>query len=68
MSNENNSRSAMIAAAAILVGVSLALLLMPKIVLWLGGYSPFLGFAFGALVILAFFLIFWLRSRYQRRR
>lgn len=48
MSNENNSRSAMIAAAAILVGVSLALLLMPKIVLWLGGYSPFLGFAFGA--------------------
>ena len=30
--------------------------------------SPWLAAAFGALFVLAFFLIFWLRARYQRGR
>ncbi len=41
---------------------------MPKIMLWLGDYSPFLAAAFGSVVVLCFFLLFWLRARYQRRR
>jgi hypothetical protein len=39
---------------------------MPKIVLGIGAYSPALGFAAGILIILAFFLIFWLRSKFKK--
>lgn len=65
---DKETRSSAIAAFVILLGISLALLVMPKVVLWVGGYSPVLAAALGTLVILAFFLIFWLRARYQRRR
>ncbi|RYB97991.1 hypothetical protein [Ciceribacter ferrooxidans] len=65
---DKETRSSAIAAFVILLGVALALLVMPKVVLWVGGYSPVLAAALGTLVILAFFLIFWLRARYQRRR
>jgi hypothetical protein len=34
----------------------------------LGEISPFLGFAAGALLIAAFFGVFWLRRKYQDRR
>ena len=59
--------SAAIAAAIILVVVGAALYFLPKIVLWIGGYSPVLAVAVGVIVIAAFFLIFWVRSRYQKR-
>lgn len=59
--------SAAIAAAIILVVVGAALYFLPTIVLWIGGYSPVLAVAVGAIVIAAFFLIFWVRSRYQKR-
>lgn len=65
---DKETRSSAIAAFVILLGIALALLVMPKVVLWVGGYSPVLAAALGTLVILAFFLIFWLRARYQRRR
>lgn len=65
---DKNTRSTAIAAFVILLGIVLALLVMPKVVLWIGGYSPVLAAALGTLVILSFFLIFWLRARYQRRR
>jgi hypothetical protein len=41
-------------------------LVMPKIMLWLGSYSPWLGGAFGTLFVLAFFGVFWLRRRFKR--
>ena len=41
--------------------------IMPKIMLWLGDYSPWLAAAFGTVAVLCFFLLFWLRARYQRR-
>lgn len=66
--DDKNSRSSAIAAFVILLGIGIALLVMPKVVLWVGGYSPVLAAALGTLVILSFFLIFWLRARYQRRR
>lgn len=56
----------MIAAALILLIAGAALYFMPAIVLAIGSYSPLLGFAAGAAIILGFFGIFWLRSRYKR--
>jgi hypothetical protein len=41
---------------------------MPTIVLWIGNYSPALATVVGACLILTFFVIFWLRARYQRKR
>lgn len=61
-------RSNAIAAAVILVGAGLLFYAMPKIMLWIGGFSPALAGVFGAGAVLAFFGIFWLRSRYQRRK
>jgi uncharacterized membrane protein len=62
------AKSQAIAAAAILFGVALVIYLMPTIVLWIGNYSPLLAFFVGALLVLGFFLIFWLRARHQRRK
>ncbi|HCL66524.1 MAG TPA: hypothetical protein DIC56_17140 [Rhizobium sp.] len=63
-----NNRSSAIAAAIIILGVGIMLFVLPKIVLWVGDFSPVLATVLGSLVILSFFLIFWLRARYQRRR
>jgi hypothetical protein len=65
---KTDSRSAAIAAAIILLVAGTILYLMPNMILWLGDFSPWLATAFGICVILCFFLIFWLRARYQRRR
>lgn len=62
-----DNRSAAIAAAIILVAVAAVFMLLPRIVLWIGDFSPLLAIAVGALFVLSFFLIFWLRARYQRR-
>lgn len=64
--NGNQTRNNAIAAAIILLVAGLALYFMPKIVLWLGGYSPVLGFAAGVVIVLGFFLVFWLRSRFKK--
>ena len=64
--NGNQTRNNAIAAGIILAAVALALFFMPNIVLGIGKFSPVLGFAAGALIILAFFGIFWLRSRYRK--
>ncbi|TDK39465.1 hypothetical protein E2F50_04955 [Rhizobium deserti] len=65
MSPEN--RSPAIAAAIILAGAALVIYFLPAIVLWIGNFSPALGFAVGAALLLSFFLVFWLRARYQQR-
>ena len=62
----NQTRNNAIAAAIILVVAMSLLYFMPKIVLGIGQYSPALGFAVGAAIILAFFGVFWLRSRYKK--
>ncbi|UVC07834.1 hypothetical protein IHQ71_22015 [Rhizobium sp. TH2] len=64
--NGNQTRSNAIAAAIILAAAAVLLYFMPNIVLGIGKFSPVLGFAVGALIILAFFGIFWLRSRYRK--
>ncbi|RYG57728.1 hypothetical protein EON80_27920 [bacterium] len=64
--NGNETRNNAIAAAVILLVAGAALFFMPKIVLWIGEYSPVLGAVAGAAIVLGFFLVFWLRSRYKR--
>jgi hypothetical protein len=67
MTGKNNS-SAIIAAIAILVGFGLLFYILPTITLWLANhYSVWAAAAFDLVAVLAFFFIFWLRARYQRR-
>ncbi|MBT9369228.1 hypothetical protein [Rhizobium sp. CSW-27] len=63
-----SGRSPAIAAAIIMIGFMLLFLAMPQIMIWLGGFSPWLAAAFGLLAVLSFFLVFWLRARHQRGR
>ncbi|MDS7595382.1 hypothetical protein [Agrobacterium tumefaciens] len=65
---DRKERSPALAAAAILLGFGLLFFIMPKVMIWLGDYSPWLAAAFGTVAVLCFFLLFWLRARYQRKR
>ncbi len=65
---EKKEKSAAIAAAIILVVVGIGFFVLPSIIVWLGDISPWLAASVGALFVLGFFLIFWLRARHQRRR
>ena len=67
MTNNSTPKSQAIAAAIILVGFGLLFFLMPKMMLWIGGFSPLIAAIFGTLCVLAFFLVFWLRARQQRK-
>jgi hypothetical protein len=64
--NGNQTRNNAIAAAIILLVAGVALYFMPRIVLGLGEISPLLGAAAGAVIVLGFFLVFWLRSRFKK--
>ena len=63
----DDKRSAL-AALAFIIFFGGGFLIMPKIMLWLGSYSPWLGGVFGTLFVLAFFGVFWLRRKYQNRK
>lgn len=63
----NDTRNNAIAAAIILLVAGAALYFLPTIVLGIGATSPILGFGAGAVIILGFFVIFWLRARYKRK-
>jgi hypothetical protein len=65
---DGKGKSPALAAALIFFGFTLLFFAMPAIVLWLAKFSPWLAAAFGALAVLSFFLIFWLRARHQKRR
>jgi predicted membrane protein len=62
------TKSQVVAAAAILIGAVAVIYFLPTLVLWIGQFSPVLAFIVGAVLLLGFFWIFWLRARYQRRR
>ncbi len=65
---DRSTRNAAIAAFLILAGFGIVGYYMPVIMVWLGGVSPYAGAAAAALFVLAFFGIFWLRGRSQRRK
>lgn len=64
--DKRENRNTMIAAALILVIGGAALYFMPRIVLGIGAFSPALGFVTGLAIILFFFVVLWLRSRYKK--
>lgn len=51
-----------------MAAIFLALLFVPMLVQWIAQYNEWLAYSVGALTILAFFAVFWLRARYQRKR
>lgn len=65
--NGNSQKSAAIAAAIILVVAGTVFYFLPTIVLWIGRFSPNLAVLAGVAAIAAFFLVFWVRSRFQKR-
>lgn len=67
MSNDNKGKSAALAALFILLGTGVVFYFVPRVMISLGDASPWLAAAFGAILVLGFFLLFWLRARYQRR-
>ncbi|MGB3877194.1 hypothetical protein [Shinella zoogloeoides] len=68
MSGEAKGKSAALAALLILLGTGVVFYFLPRMMVALGNVSPWLAGAFGALLVLGFFLVFWLRARYQRKR
>ena len=68
MSEDNKGKSAALAALIILLGTGVVFYFLPRVMIALGDVSPWLAGAFGALLVLGFFLLFWLRARYQRNR
>jgi hypothetical protein len=64
--DKHETRNTAVAAGIILLVGGLAVFFMPKIVLGIGAYSPVLGFAAGMVIVLFFFLVFWLRSKYKK--
>lgn len=67
MSGDNKGRSTAIAAILILLGTGVVFYFVPRIMIALGDLSQWLAGAFGAAMVLCFFLLFWLRARYQRK-
>lgn len=63
---EKKPLSPAIAATIILAVVGVAFYFLPVIMIALGNVSPWLAATAGTCFVLAFFLIFWLRARYQR--
>ena len=68
MSEDGKGKSAAIAALVILLGTGVVFYFLPRIMIALGDVSPWLAGVFGTLMVLGFFLLFWLRARYQRNR
>ncbi len=59
--------AALIAAAIIMIAVFAIMLAMPKIMALVSGAGPFGGIAVAVAFMLAFFGVFWLRSRAQKK-
>ena len=59
--------AALIAAAIIMTAVFAIMLAMPKIMALVSWAGPFGGIAVAVAFMLAFFGIFWLRSRAQKK-
>lgn len=63
-----DNRNAAIAALVIVLGFGIGAFYLPTVMLAIGSYSPVIAGIFGVLFVAAFFLVFWLRGRQQRRR
>lgn len=62
-----SNRSSAIAAALILGATGLVFYYMPSMMMSLSEISPWLSYALAISFVLAFFAVFWLRGRRQRK-
>jgi uncharacterized membrane protein HdeD (DUF308 family) len=63
-----SDQSAVIAAAVILIVFGLVAFLLPTIMVDLAAYSTYAAAAFGAVFLVAPFVVLWLRGRSQRNK
>ena len=63
-----SGKSAALAALLIMLGTGVVFYFLPRVMIALGDVSPWLAGVFGTLLVLGFFLLFWLRARYQRSK
>lgn len=68
MSKKSETRSAFIASALIMAGVASSYFFMPPLLNRLSDISVWLSYTVACLFVLAFFGVFWLRSRFQKKR
>lgn len=68
MSEDGKGKSAALAALFIMLGTGVVFYFLPRVMIAIGDVSPWLAGAFGTLLVLGFFLLFWLRARYQQNR
>ena len=68
MSEDGKGKSAALAALFIMLGTGIVFYFLPRVMIAIGDVSPWLAGAFGTLLVLGFFLLFWLRARYQQNR
>lgn len=66
--NKNETRNAAIAAALIMLVFGVLFYFMPVIMLAVGPYSHVLAALIAIIFIMAFFIVFWLRARSQKKR
>jgi hypothetical protein len=64
----SETRNALVGAAIFLAVFGVLGFFMPGILISIAGYSPWLAGLVAVVFIGAFFLVFWLRGRYQERR
>ena len=64
---DRQKTSALIAAAIIMIAVFAIMLAMPKIMALVSWAGPFGGITVAVAFMLAFFGVFWLRSRAQNK-
>lgn len=64
---QTSNRNSVIAAAVIMIGFGVVGFYMPTIMLAVGNLSPIAAGAVAVLFVAAFFLVFWLRARAQKR-
>ncbi|WP_378952503.1 hypothetical protein [Mesorhizobium sp. ANAO-SY3R2] len=64
---DTNTRNSAIGAASFLIIFGVVAYFLPKIMLAVGNYSTIAAGIFAVLFVLAFFGVFWLRGRSQRK-
>lgn len=65
---QKSDRNSAIAAAIILLVAGFGFFVMPTVMMRLADTSAWLAYAVAIIFVGAFFAVFWLRGRYQRRR
>lgn len=66
--NKHETRNAALAAGIIMLVFGMLYYYMPVIMLAVGPYSHVLAALIAIVFVMAFFFIFWLRARAQRKR